>query len=260
MASVMESIRDAAIVIAILDKDRNPNVWFELGLATALERPILIVLVDDAIELPVQAATFRTIGPVLTDKSIARAIQQVTRGKNFGQRAHARRTGSPLGSQADLLLRELNALPRSPAGGSRGADFEIWFDALLSHAQVPFERSFNVSEQGLPRSFAAVDFAVSADELAPNLGDPLPVELILGPSIRVLPSRRQTFEAYLSATDANTLLLVTLNDEASTLWSASSGDFLVCSAAVLLDAMRTQTFGVAVLTLRNGAVKRGREE
>lgn len=255
LTAVESALERAAVVIAILDQTADSAFWFDLGIAVAKSRPVLVVLVDDDVLLPSSAAGLRTVGPALNDQSLTRALQQTIRRSTVRKEPRKTQTGVALGADAEALERSLNALPRSAAGASETV-FESWFTELLRYARVPFDRRSPIDHKDLPRAYAYVDFAVSADELSANLGDPLPVELILGQASRVVPRRSKAFESYLRATEASTVLVVSAAEQPPHIWTISGGDVLACSAMTLVREMRSATFGAAVLAVRNSATRR----
>lgn len=262
--SITSAIQGAAVVVAVLsraaderkrnDWASNATVWFELGIAVATRRAILIILSDDDIVVPTWASDLQIVGPTISSDAFSRALRQAIRRPVGALEPGAIKTGVPLGAKASSLEASLKSLPQTPAGGGSGLAFESWFSDLLRDAAVPFEQSSPIEGEELPRAYRELDFAVSADELSANLGDPLPVELALGLADRLVVGRRKTFRTYLRATGANLVLVVSLSkDQTTSIWSVGIGDVLACSALRLVQEMRSATFGEAILALRNSA-------
>lgn len=256
LATTIEAIRDANVVVAILSEVAQPGMWFELGLAAGSAAPVLAVLVG-RVALPPSSTGLRTIGPVLTDRALEMALAQVANRPAIQILAGSeKRTGIALGEAGAKFQASLESLPRTAAGGAAGAAFEDWFRDLLEAAQVPFSQSAHVPDTNLPRAFSYMDFAVSIDELRANLGDPLPVELVLGVSDRVVSQRKKLYESFLRATGARTLLVISAAvNEPANIIQINHGEALTCSANLLLDEMRLKPFGLAVLAIRNRAAQ-----
>ncbi|WP_419773320.1 toll/interleukin-1 receptor domain-containing protein [Gordonia alkanivorans] len=257
LASIQSTIENGDVVVAIISDDTSPTTWVELGIASAFNRPVLVVLAGE-VSLSPDLSAFRTIRTSSSGAHFARALQQaVARGTgDRSLQSDTTSTGVELGTNSRILEEELISLPRTPSGASNH-QFEDWFSRLLQLARVPFERSGKAQRTETRRPLDLLDFAVSSDELAPNLGDPLPIELILGPADRVLRGRRNTFNLYLTATSARTLLVVSAQDDEPTrLWPNVAGEVLTCSALTLVRRMRSAQFGVAVLSLHNEAVRK----
>jgi hypothetical protein len=255
--AVALALEQAAIVVAIVDQAADAVLWFELGIAVAKSRPVLVVLAQDDVVLPPVVAGLRTVGPELDEQTLARAFRQTIQRAARPKESLRRPTGVALGDNVADLKRSLYALPHTAAGGGSERAFFQWFNELLSYADVPFEMSSRLNHAEVPRAFANADFAVSADELSANLGDPLPVELILGQAFRIVPQRAKTFELYLKAAEASMVLVVSMADQQSArIWTIPGGDVLACSAATLLQEMRFATFGEAVLAVRNSAIRK----
>ncbi|WP_301150231.1 hypothetical protein [Mycobacterium simiae] len=256
LSAVELAIQRADVVIAILDQTADPNFWFELGLAAAKSRALLIAVAQDDVVLPPSAARLRTIGPPLNDKSLSRLLRQTIQRSSAQPEPRKSQTGVALGSNAESLERSLNTLAHEQIGMSERA-FESWFRELLQLAAVPFEQSSRMKMEALPGTYGPnVDFAVSAEELSPNLGDPLPVELIVGQASKVVPRRKKTLESYLRLTGANAVLVVSVAQQPPKIWSVAAGEIFACSAFTLLREMRFVTFGSAVLALRRSATRR----
>lgn len=267
--AVIDAIRSADIVIAILGSSANPNVFFELGVAMAIGRPVVLVQASPDASIPSTLFSTLSVGPIVSRKAIELAIRRAQRVPqqapiDVSQNAS---TGLPLGYKADELLTQLRDLSGIEKKGSltQGRHsylyFEDWFAMLLEAAQVPFERAKRVPALGRPE--AEIDYVVTADELRGNLGNLLPIELLTGRGRRTfetLRSRLKSFRKYFQATGAETVLVVVLHfEEPPQLMSAWDGSILLTSAADLVDWMRIRTFGNAVISLRNAAIHRGDE-
>ena len=262
--SISLAVSHAAIVVAMVN-DRtnerrrysgaeNASLWFELGIAVATRRPVLVVLGGDDVALPAWASELQTVGPGVDYEGFSRAMRQASRRAVNSSEPNLTKTGVPLGAATIDLETTLLAMPQTPGGGGSGPAFERWFSELLRSAEVPFEQSSSVGDKDLPSAYNRIDFVVSADELTANLGDPFPVELALGQADKIIRGRRKTFRAYLKATEANAVLVVSATTaQPTTIWSIGTGDVLACSALTLLRAMQAATFGEAVLAIRNSA-------
>lgn len=252
--SLTRAIKSADCVVAVISAHTTAQSWFEVGLAAAVGRSVLLVL--DGVEpgeLPA-SANFRTVGPLLAPDALERALRRAIKPRPKPS-APASRTGTTLsdGRWSALSASLAQELMVTPAGGANAARYEAWFGELLSAVDVPFTTAARVPDAE-PAQYDNVDFAISAAELSPNLGDPMPVELVLGPVRRVLRARVDSFDKYLAATGATTLLVVTLVDDPPGIRGLSNGEVLWVSASRLLNELRHRTFGLAVLELRNRAI------
>lgn len=123
LATVEMAIQQAAVVLAIVDNSANPSTWFELGIAVAMSRPVLVVVTDDDVVLPSTAAGVRTVGPVLNTDLIARALRHAAKRATASTVALQTQyqTGVALGADADSLEKSLQALPRTAVAASSAA-------------------------------------------------------------------------------------------------------------------------------------------
>lgn len=253
--SLTHAIRDADFVVAVVSGRTSAQSWFEVGLAAAVGRSLLLVL--DGVEPGELPATgqFRTVGPVLVPEALDRAMRRAAKPRPPST-GRVSETGRVLSSDqwqrlSNTLSEELKV---TPAGGADGARFEAWFAELLADVDLPYTSSARVPKAENAPSYDNVDFAISASELGPNLGDPLPIELVLGSPRRVLRSRADSFDKYLAATGATTLLVVTLSSEPLGIRELTNGEVLWVPASRLLHELRSHTFGQAVLAMRSLAL------
>lgn len=251
--AVLDNIRSADVVVALIREDESPWLWFEVGGAVALNRPLVVVLTSSRAKLPSNLSSLLTVGPIVSSDAIRIALKRAAKATTRLPTSPVKPTGVPLGTGASELLNRLDNL------GGEGVQFESWFAEVLDRAHVPYDQSVTYNEQQEQSSLFGIDFVVTANELEGNLGNPLPVELKTRGSFSALfQSRQQTFASYLSATGARTLLLVALNgiDEPQLL-PLPAGGLLACDARHLVRLMADETFGQAVIALRNQAVHDG---
>lgn len=253
--SLMRAMREVDFAVAVIRAQMPAQYWFEIGLAAAISRSLLLVLDGvEVAELPA-GGMYRTVGPVLAADAMDRALRRALKPQPR-PRGPASKSGKVLAAQRwqEFSATLTDELKSTSAGGANGARFEAWFGRLLAELDLPFSTSARVAAAERTTQYDNVDFAVSATELGPNIGDPMPVELVLGSANRVVRSRADSFDRYLLATGATTLLLVSLANEPPGIRMLANGEALWVSASSLLDELQNQTFGHAVLALRRRAI------
>jgi len=248
--SIHRAIASSDVVVAVLGDRQSASLWLEVGMALALRKPTVTISSSPDVDMPVEAQwTTLKVGPIVTVPAIVRALQRASKGSAYarsGSRRQQSYTGAPLRDATEELLDALNAVTETRDERA----FEQWFAQVLDRAKVPYDRSRILkSEQ---RAFE-IDFVVTADEFKGNLGNPLPIELKLSGSMqRGIFSRLDTLGAYLRATGAQTLLFLTgSTEENAVLLGVNGGVVLTCDARTLVRAMSSNTFGRAVIDIRN---------
>jgi hypothetical protein len=254
LEAVLRRIRGADIVVALVPEAHSPWLWLQVGAAVAFERPVVVVVTSSATALPPEFGDLFKVGPVLSTQALTHALRRALKPTQREDRLLSNPTGIPLGSAAQAFNTQLETLGRE---GQR-RPFSSWFSDVLDRAGVPYDQGAlsNSSHTGI---FDRPDFVVTANELDGNLGSPLPVELKTRGSLDAfLHSRTDAFASYLASAGATTLLLISLTGmESPKLMPLAGGSLLACSARSLVVEMQDQTFGRAVIQLRNQAAHEG---
>jgi hypothetical protein len=164
--SLHRCLNDADLAIGILsDRCDDANVFFELGVASGLNKPIMLFVTP---ECPINLIPPSGVPYLRMDLRNEAAV-------SFGLRqalsllpsGHTQTTGieirtRPIGAVADQLLEKLNR--------SNALEFEdIIFQALMTSNPAAIARGSENSDQG-------VDFAVWANDFEPMIANPLLIE------------------------------------------------------------------------------------
>ncbi len=152
LKDIVRGIAESHLVVADLT-DSNPNVYYELGLAHALCRPVLL-LTQDINELPFDLRSYRVIAYKTHFSDVARARKQlvdVAKGALTGETPF----GSPV---SDFLGRDFE--PRMPRRPPSEAEGEIGF---LDHT-VNLEETFEQLGEIVAK------FGEETEAIATNIG------------------------------------------------------------------------------------------
>ena len=252
LEAVVERIRLADVVVALAPEAHSAWLWLQVGAAVAFGRPVVVVVTSPATALPPELGDLFKVGPILSRQALTHALRRALKPTPREVRLPSKPTGIPLEGASEVLNAQLDSL------GREGQRFSSWFSAVLDNANVPYDKAAPTNSFGIG-PFDRIDFVVTANELDGNLGNPLPVELKTRGSLEVfLRSRADAFASYLTATGATTLLLVALTGvELPRLMPLAGGSLLACNARSLVAEMKNQTFGQAIIQLRNQAAHEG---
>ncbi|MBU7440912.1 TIR domain-containing protein [Paraburkholderia fungorum] len=243
-------IARADLVIGVLSGNESSQwVLFELGLAAALGRRILLITPPGVESIPF-APRHMLVLRVSPDneEAIGFALDQILSAPNRKIDGKSTRSkASPgLGQKADDLL---NALDRALAA-SDGAGVEAVVSAALNASGTDVVVPSQTRDKG-------ADFAVWSDSLETLVGNPLLVE-VKSKIRRKEDAVRITREmsAYLSATSAQWGLLLFGDGPGpqSEWWDQSSPNILVLPLRAFLNDLRSRTFPEVVRDLRNSRV------
>jgi hypothetical protein len=243
-----EAIRGADIVVALVDGGaHSANVFYELGLARALDKRALVVVdSDEALPLvtSVGAPYLRTGLDNL--QAIEFGVTQVLRAPHHG--AGASPTGAkptrPLGPRADELIERLR--------GDLGAHPERALQEIVLQA---------LQESGVSAAFASsgtgpgAEIAVWSEDLEPWIANPLFIELR-----GALRDRGELDEALrqlsrsMTAAHVPWALLLYLRADVDGAGACPFPHILVLSAEEFLRSLRETGFGQVVRGLRDRRV------
>jgi hypothetical protein len=243
--SLHRCVKDADMVIGIMDdRSKDTNVLFELGVATALNKPTFLFITPD---FPVDLVPPSGIPYLRMDfrdeNSVLFGLRQVI-SLSPRTRSHQRRGGfttKPIGSMADELLAKL----------SRATPLELEdliYEALRASGALTIAR-------GSESEGKRIDFAVWSSDLEPTITNPLLIEC--KSSLRSQSDVNQAMGQMVRALEAihNGCGLV-LYKEASEVPKASSRfiPVMFISAAEFIEGLRTLGLAEFVRKLRNSAV------
>jgi hypothetical protein len=254
LEAVLERIRRADVVVALVPEAHSPWLWLQVGAAIAFERPVVVVVTSPVTALPPELGDLFKVGPILSNQALTHALRRALKPTHREVRLLSNPTGIPLGGASEVFNAQLDSFGQ----GGQELPFSSWFAAVLDRARVPYDKAAPSNSFGVG-PFDRIDFVVTANELDGNLGNPLPVELKARGSLEAfLRSRADAFASYLASTGATTLLLVALTGvKLPQLMPLAGGSLLACNARSLVDEMEDHTFGQAVIQLRNQAAHEG---
>ncbi len=171
LVSLHRCVNDADMVIGIIgDRRKNSNVLFELGVASGLNKPMLLFVSPDYPSELIPPSGIPYIRMDLRNEdAVLFGLKQML-SLSVGPRiTSAERTGyttRPIGAIADKLLAKL------PQVDSR--DFEdLIHDAIIASGVATIARGKEAEDMG-------VDFAVWSNDLEPNITNPLLIECKIG--------------------------------------------------------------------------------
>jgi hypothetical protein len=251
---LLEGIRKADAVIALLgDREADSNVFYDLGIADAMEKPVLVV-------------TTRTPGPTSDvalypyvrarhddEDALRFGLVHFLRAPQHDVRAEGDDVAEtkPLGAAADGLLARVRA------------DGGITEDELIGIIGTAVRES-GVDAQAAASSRPAgeetpADMAVWADELTSLVGNPLPVvarpELLTQDDAEAV-ARKLTLA--MAGARARWGLVLYRKATPEAVRALSSFPVLAMSIEDFLEGLRTRSFARIVTDLRNQAVQGGR--
>lgn len=243
------TVARADLVIGVLTAQRRSQwVLFELGQASALERPIIMIGPPKSEAVPSHIKPLLYLRTGLHNReAIAFALDQLLAAPEPMRRLHVEepRAGA-LGGQVDGLLQQLQQVTaaKDPIGLERLCAEVI----RRSGAEVVTEK-LGVSRRA--------DMAIWSDELQPWLGNPLLIEIKMG--IHNARGAEDAAKALSAAiTDAGAVWgLLLLGDYEPASLSRLPPTILACSIEDLINQMRTRSFSDVVRDLRNRKVHGG---
>lgn len=246
---IKAAISKSDLVIAVLDvAQSNANIYFEIGLASAFGKQILLVAPPD-LKIPSDTRSlFRVMATPDNTEAISFVLDQAMAGRprESSKFKNVEKT-RPIGHSSTHLIHTLDSLGELPK--------EIELIAIIADALKSSGVRVVVSSK-----IAGVrpDLAVWTDELGPLVGNPFVIEVK-----RTLRDRESVNEAiaqvsrYLSVIDATWALVlyggpvsVNLKREAD----FRGTNVLFMNVRDFLDALGTRSFAQIIQDLRNQAV------
>jgi len=129
LETLAEYIRQADVVIADCT-GRNPNVFYELGMAHALDKPVILLSADDVAQAPADIRAFVFLrfaeGPQLFLEKLDRALRRVL-GSEFDE----------LYARASLLFDEFRAAKQLKVARCGKDDFSAAAAEIAARSGVP---------------------------------------------------------------------------------------------------------------------------
>lgn len=244
---IEKGIKESDLFIAVIPKDYSPNVFFEMGLAHALRKRILLIVSPELKEVPsdMTSKMYLRSSPY-NREAIAFALNQLLARKELKtfrpKKYHDQ--GHPIGDLADAYLEKL----QEKGGYIKGRKLEELVVEILRESGV------STVTQSTQRD-AGIDLAVWSDDLQTIVGNPLLIDVKSG--IRThndLKKALNQVEKYCikSGTKWALMLLSTAVPSIPVV-----GGVLALTLTELLERLRTRTFAEVIRELRNKQVHGG---
>ena len=253
LEGVVNAISNADLFLAVLSsKQRNDNVYIELGIAIAKERRILILrpleepLMSDIAEIPA----------IHTDVSnrdaISFMLDQVLAAPPRKYRPHlpvpVTQKGQPIGDFANELLEKLGT------HSEHEREDEIVQLVMLALQNSGYSTIKYNPLLGDSKAARRADLVVWSDEFGPWIGNPLIIEVKR--TLKEPRSAVQQVLSYLQLSQTRSALILYANKTASlgNLLSISPPNIFFLDVHELLTAMSTKSFAQVMIDLRNRRV------
>jgi hypothetical protein len=240
--AVEGAIRSADVVIGLFtDQPVAANTAFELGMAWAMGKPVLIV-VRPGSDLPVDLQSFLYVQAELDNvEAVALALDNIGRYRlpTRPERSKLSTAAKALGPYADRLLAEAESLEQAP---------ESAFQELVVRA---IEASGAVAVAHAGKRDRGFDIGVWSDDLDAIGANPLLIELKRRVGKHTV---RQSLLALHQVPSARAALVISLDDTPPPDGETLRWPVLWISLADLLDRLRTASFAEVVRVLRNQSV------
>ena len=239
--SLQAAINDADVVIGLFSEDasNSANTAFEMGVAAALGKPVLLLVSLDA-QLPSDLQSYLYVkAEPDNEEAVALALDNIERYAGL-TRPRTRQTSSaqPLGTYADRLLERADTL----SGGPTLELEQLLMDAIQTGGAVAVPGA--ASDTGF-------DIGVWSDDLDAIDGNPLLIELKRNVDEQSLRVSLATLQRTPSARAA---LVVSLAQVPPMGLPLLSWPIIWISLVDLLDRMRGETFPEVIRDLRNRSV------
>jgi hypothetical protein len=239
--SLQGAINTADVVIGIFPEEAlgSANTAFEMGVAAALHKPVLLLVGPDA-DLPSDLSSYLYVRSALeNDEALALALDNIERYAGLTREEGAAiSSAAPLGAYADELLERANMLGEAP---TREVE-QLLTEALQAGGAVAVAGS---------AGDAGFDIGVWSDDLDAIDGNPLLVELKHKVDEQSLTASLQTLQR---TPRARAALVVSLSQVPPVGVGALGWPVLWISLGDLLRRMRGETFPEVIRDLRNRSV------
>ena len=169
--SLYQCVKDADMVVGIMgSRENNFNVLFELGVASGLNKPVLLFVSPDypselifPPDIPYLRMDLRNEDAVMFGLKQMLSLSVPSRITSAGRTGYTTR---PIGALADQLLEKL------PQTNPR--EFEdLIYDAIVASGVATIARGKKAEGMG-------VDFAIWSNDFEPNITNPLLIECKIG--------------------------------------------------------------------------------
>lgn len=175
-----ESMRHADFVIAVIGETPNANVWYELGIASGMGKPVLLLASPRGVIPPAASG----LSYLKTDPDNQVAIEfgldqlLATPRTRTIPRLRGGRETHPIGASADRLLHSLNRLRED--GSVREHDVvNIIYEAIRQSGASTLSESgvSTLSDRAASGRTRVADLAVWSGDFEPLIGNPLIIEV-----------------------------------------------------------------------------------
>jgi len=251
---VADAISRSDFVIAVLDDaSSNANVFFELGYAHALQKPLLIQAGEGTENVPSDLTGFLYLrrGKYESREALRFAIQQLISAPSATKlrKSVIEKRSKAIGGKSNELLQRLDALRAQPEHATLEA---VVREALQASGISAFAQAGTADQR--------VDLAVWVDDIESLVGNPIVIEIKRQLSntadARIV---RDQLLHYLATTNSRTGIVLYDDGPESQVLNRSAGlpNIFFLQIRELLSRLRTQGFGTIVADLRNKLVHGG---
>jgi hypothetical protein len=239
--SLQAAINDADVVIGLFSEDagNSANTAFEMGVAAALGKPVLLLVSPDA-QLPSDLQSYLYVKAELDNEgAVALALDNMERYAGLTRTRRPQTSSTePLGIYADRLLERADRLSGEPTQELE----QLLMDAIQAGGAVAVTGA---------TSDAGFDIGVWSDDLDAIDGNPLLIEFKRNVDEQSLRASLATLQRTPSARAA---LVVSLAQIPSVGLASLGWPIVWISLVDLLGRMRGETFPEVIRDLRNRSV------
>ncbi len=173
---VLSELQRADLVVAVLHADAT-NVFFEVGFASALEKPVLLIAAPGVV-IPPEAGQHRIVSANIDDSDILkltiRGFLREVESKRTSRRARGRsEEGQEQQPNRQAVRKAMETIRRLRGEGTESALAPVTSALLRAAGVTAIEEFHGPAELG-------VDFAVWSDALSATFGNPILIELKAG--------------------------------------------------------------------------------
>ena len=179
-----EKIKEADFIIGVISSNNPQNVYYELGVASGLNKPIFIIL-DKEIDLnslPLDLENQIYVRASLSDTnflrlSLAGFTSNYTSNKKLKTIINKNQSIPVLTwEEASAYLERLIYIRNHDSTFSTGSEIETMIEEIFQKAHLAFGRNRNINSA----KTHSPDFALWIDDLNPIIGNPIFVEVKAG--------------------------------------------------------------------------------